>query len=50
MPALINQPQRPARRFCSMRCLGLYAHLFRESGGMIDMTDFERASSWLSFS
>lgn len=44
LPALINQPQRPARRFCSMRCLGLYARMFKESGGMIDMTDFERAA------
>ena len=44
MPALIKQPNKPAQRFCSMRCLDLYARLFKEGNGMIDMTDFERAS------
>ncbi len=44
MPALIKQPQKPARRFCSMLCLALYVRLFKESYGMIDMTDFERES------
>ncbi len=43
-PALIKQPKKPARRFCSMRCLNLYAQLFKENNGMVDMTDFERAA------
>ena len=44
MPALIGQPDKPTRRFCGMRCLDLYARLFKEGNGMIDMTDFERSS------
>ena len=44
MPALIGQPNKPTRRFCSMLCLDLYARLFKETAGMIDMTDFERNS------
>lgn len=43
-PHLIGYAAWPNQKFCSMRCLTFYAALFKKGGGMVDLTDFERAA------
>ena len=43
MPKLTHH-NKSEQRFCSMVCLDLFARLFKETNGMVDMTDFERAA------
>jgi hypothetical protein len=43
-PRLIGFRNQQDAKFCSMKCLNLYAALFKKGNGMVDLTDFERAA------